>query len=109
MHTRDTPAKPILHIKQGGIRIGDFGRAIEQRFRLAASPVALDFLEKLYSSLRPYGPMAQQAAGEMQRLIPEPEIGQQIANNVVVIPSVERYLRGRCRPRPGSRPASDSG
>src|SRR6185437_711888 len=84
----DAARELIPNVEQSRIGIRQRSRPFEDIVRLAASiaPARLNSFEQPYRALRPYRPLAQQPSGEMQCSVAQTKIGQQIGNDVVIVP-----------------------
>src|SRR5579885_912251 len=89
MQTGDATRKLMPYVKQRGICIRKLRRAPQN---LTCRSIALNGSEQFHCALRPHRPLPQQSAGKPHGSSVEPELHQQIRNDIIVISCVERDL-----------------
>jgi hypothetical protein len=103
MDARYAAAKPIRRIEEGSISVRDLHVASHPvgRNGLASVGNAAALTMKCHGELRPYGPVAEQSAHDPPLCISaiaflKPEGSEQVADDVVIIPGVERDVVPPC-------------
>src|SRR5215471_4720752 len=89
VNARNAPLKIVRWIEDGAIRIRDL-LSQRQQFSRNGTGVFLGKGEMRNGSLGPYRPMPQQAANDSERFGAEVELREQVVQDVVIVPCVER-------------------
>src|SRR5690348_12473671 len=95
----DASGEPVSLIERGTVEIGELGRAGQQleRYRSAAPHELTDLGVQPYGLRRADRPLSQQATDDVYDVVAEPERGQQIDDDVVVVAGVQRDVAGPSR------------
>src|SRR5262249_4695827 len=88
--TGDTPGEAFAGVEEDGVRVGQGGRFRKNPGGAlsACGAAGLDRLQRLYRTPGPHSPLPEEPAPEDQRPAAQPEIGEQVGDDVVVIAGV---------------------